>query len=142
MPYSSVEEVPDYVPKEKRPQWKEVWNSAYDAALKDGKTKEHAESSAFAQANGVAGPNSAKKVEVEKPEQPLADPSGAVVNKVWIVGKTVGSEGAWEFFGAFSSEDLAKAACSGPDFFMGPCALDEKLPDSSQPWPEGKYPLC
>ena len=62
MPYGSVKEVPDYVPKEKRAQWREVWNSAYDRAIKDGKSKETAESSAFAQANAVAGPNAKEAV--------------------------------------------------------------------------------
>lgn len=52
-PYSSVSEVPDSVPSSKRKQWMEVWNSAYSKALKDGKSAKDAESSAFAQANGV-----------------------------------------------------------------------------------------
>jgi hypothetical protein len=53
MPYASVSEVPDYVAVEKRPQWREVWNSVYEAAIKDGKSKKTAEASAFRQANGV-----------------------------------------------------------------------------------------
>lgn len=54
MPYASVNEVPSYVPKAKRKQWLEVWNSSY---------KEHGdEERAFREANGVAGPNSSKKV--------------------------------------------------------------------------------
>lgn len=53
MPYSSVSEVPGNVPKDKRRQWMHVWNSAYSKALEDGKSKAEAESSAFAQANGV-----------------------------------------------------------------------------------------
>jgi hypothetical protein len=57
MPYSNVKEVPDYVPKENRAQWREVWNGAYAAAIKDGKGKKEAEQSAFAQANSVSGPN-------------------------------------------------------------------------------------
>ena len=69
MPYSSVSEVPEYVPKAKRKQWLEVFNSAYAAAKKDGKTNEEAEASAFAQANGVAGPNS-KKIFVPPPVEP------------------------------------------------------------------------
>jgi hypothetical protein len=78
MPYATVDQVPDYVPEEKKPQWKEVWNSVYGAAIKEGTSKEDAEASAFAQANGVAGPNSHKKVDVENSEQPLADPTGSV----------------------------------------------------------------
>jgi len=54
MPYANVSEVPDYVPKAKRKQWLEVWNSAYAAAKKEGKSDKDAESHAFAEANGVA----------------------------------------------------------------------------------------
>ena len=61
--YKSTSEVPDYVPEDKKAQWKEVWNSAYKKAKKDGKSNDDAESSAFAQANGVAGPKSEKNSE-------------------------------------------------------------------------------
>src|SRR6266481_6301948 len=57
MPYSSVSEVPDYVPSAKRKQWLAVFNSAFKRAKKKGKTDKQAEQSAFAQANAVAGPN-------------------------------------------------------------------------------------
>jgi hypothetical protein len=60
-PYSSASDAPDYVRQSKRKQWVAVWNSAYERAKKDGKSDKEAESSAFAQANGVAGPNSSKK---------------------------------------------------------------------------------
>lgn len=59
-PYASASDAPSYVPKSKRKQWIAVWNSAYNRALKDGKSAKDAESSAFAQANAVAGPNSEK----------------------------------------------------------------------------------
>lgn len=52
MPYSSVSEVPSYVPKAKRKQWLEVWNSVYHQT--------NDESRAFASANSVAGPKSKK----------------------------------------------------------------------------------
>lgn len=45
MPYSSVSEVPVHVPKAKRRQWLEVWNSVYAST--------HDESRAFAEANSV-----------------------------------------------------------------------------------------
>lgn len=64
MPYTS-ENVPSYVPGEKAAQWAAVWNSAHEKAKKDGKSDEEAESSAFAQANGVAGPKSEKAMQVE-----------------------------------------------------------------------------
>ena len=63
MPYSSVDEVPDYVPKDKRKQWLEVFNSAYER--QDGTAKEK-EEHAFAQANSVARPNSKVKKQMDK----------------------------------------------------------------------------
>ena len=53
MPYSSVDEVPDSVPKGKKKQWMEVWNSAYKSCTDDGGSKKDCEATAFAQANGV-----------------------------------------------------------------------------------------
>ncbi len=52
MPYSNTSEVPSYVPKSKRKQWLEVWNSTYKET--------GSESRAFASANSVAGPKSKK----------------------------------------------------------------------------------
>jgi hypothetical protein len=53
MPYFEDEDVPKYVPEDKRAQWREVWNSVYSRALARGETSEEAEASAFRQANGV-----------------------------------------------------------------------------------------
>jgi uncharacterized protein len=58
MPYKDTSEVPAYVPESKKKQWLEVFNSAHAKAKKDGKSGDEADKSAFAQANGVAGPNS------------------------------------------------------------------------------------
>jgi hypothetical protein len=60
MPYAQDSEVPTYVPQDKRAQWREVFNSAHKKAKSEGKADEEAESSAFAQANGVAGPGAEK----------------------------------------------------------------------------------
>jgi HK97 family phage prohead protease len=57
MPYSKPSEAPDYVPDGKKAQWVAVFNSAWKKAKADGKSDDDAEASAFAQANGVAGPN-------------------------------------------------------------------------------------
>jgi uncharacterized protein len=51
--YKSVDDIPDYIPKAKAKQWMEVWNSAYKAAKKDGKSDKDAETLAFKEANGV-----------------------------------------------------------------------------------------
>lgn len=53
MPYTSVDQVPANVPEDKKKQWMHVWNSAYDNAKKAGKSDKEAESTAFAEANGV-----------------------------------------------------------------------------------------
>ena len=60
MPYASASDAPSYVPKSKRAQWVAVWNSAYRKAKSEGKSDKEAESSAFAQANGVTHPKSSK----------------------------------------------------------------------------------
>jgi len=60
-PYASDSDVPSYVPKKNRAQWRAIWNKTYDEDISDGKSKEDAESHAFQIANGVAGPNAAKK---------------------------------------------------------------------------------
>lgn len=62
MPYASVSEVPDYVPKAKKKQWLEVWNSEYKQQQGKGKTKEESEQIAYAAANAVAGPNAKEAV--------------------------------------------------------------------------------
>ncbi len=53
MPYSKPSDAPDHVPADKKKQWIDIWNSAYKKALKDGLSKDEAESKAFAEANGV-----------------------------------------------------------------------------------------
>lgn len=60
---------------------------------------------------------------------------------VWIVGRDMG-EGAWQFMGAFTDEDGAKAACSRADDFVGPAVLDRKTPEAEESWPNAYYPLA
>lgn len=60
MPFSSTSELPSHVkklPAKKQRQWMAVFNSAFSKAIKDGRSKKDAESSAFAQANGVVKKN-------------------------------------------------------------------------------------
>lgn len=60
MPYDASN-APAYVkkmPKKKRDQWIAVWNSAYDACMKDKNDNKACETSAFKQANGVVKKNS------------------------------------------------------------------------------------
>lgn len=59
--------------------------------------------------------------------------------RLWIVGKW--HEGAaWEFFGVFSSEEKAVAACVSPDMFIGPGELDVALAEAPEAWPGAYYP--
>ena len=74
-PYKDVSEVPDSVPAGKKKQWMEVWNSVYDKAIKDGTSAKDAESSAFAQANGV----------VKKRDDETFDPLGQEGEKREII---------------------------------------------------------
>ncbi len=56
MPFSSVSDLPSNIkklPAKKQRQWMAVFNSAFSAATKEGKSTKDAEGSAFAQANGV-----------------------------------------------------------------------------------------
>jgi SPP1 gp7 family putative phage head morphogenesis protein len=62
VPYTASS-APDYVPKSKRRQFADVWNSAYSRAKAKGKSDADAESLAFAESNSVAGPHAAKKYE-------------------------------------------------------------------------------
>jgi len=60
MPFSSTSDLPAFVkkmPAKKQRQWMAVFNSAFAKATKEGKSTKDAESSAFAQANGVVKKN-------------------------------------------------------------------------------------
>lgn len=56
MPYGPGKALPDYVqklPDQKQRQWRAVWNSSFDACMKDSSDTAKCESAAFARANGV-----------------------------------------------------------------------------------------
>lgn len=61
---------------------------------------------------------------------------------LWIVGRAVGTERAFEFQGVFSSEAIAVAACKDETYFIGPATLDEELPHETMTdnWPGSYYP--
>lgn len=80
--------------------------------------------------------------------------------QVWIVGKNIaeaqeswyyedpaeprpdgGKEIAWDFFGVFSSEELARAACTGPLFFCAPYTLDVRCADARTLNPDAVIPV-
>lgn len=56
---------------------------------------------------------------------------------VWIAGTALGGD-AWSFIGAFSTEELAGAACIDAADFVGPVELDAVAPREPTPWP-GAY---
>lgn len=66
----------------------------------------------------------------------------------WIVGQAVACEeggdvyegSAWLFQGVFATEDLARAACHGPTYFIGPALMNEALPEEPRDWPNSYYP--
>lgn len=61
--------------------------------------------------------------------------------RLWIVGKWRHEGEAWEFFGVFSSEEKALAACTSRDMFIGPAELDVALAEAPEPWPGCYYPI-
>jgi hypothetical protein len=65
---------------------------------------------------------------------------------VWICGQVtdaaVGSGiAAWEFQGAYSTEQLARAACRDATYFIGPATIDDVGPDDVVDWIGAYYPL-
>ena len=59
---------------------------------------------------------------------------------VFIVGQvSLDNNKHWEFCGVFSTLELARAACKGDDYFIGPATLDEQTPDESMMWPGALY---
>lgn len=60
--------------------------------------------------------------------------------RLWIVGKDLGKEDAWEFQGVFDTEAAAILACRTDDYFIGPAQLNEALPDNSELWDGAYYP--
>lgn len=80
--------------------------------------------------------------------------------QIWIVGKYIaesqeswyyedpaeprpdsGKELVWDFFGVFSSEEKARAACTSPLFFYAPYNLDERALDTRSFNPGSVIPL-
>ena len=58
---------------------------------------------------------------------------------VWICGKI--KAGGWaEFVGAYSSEDLAVAACKDASYFVGPAVVNQTAPEPPMTWHGAYYP--
>lgn len=79
MPYSSIDMLPENIkklPKNRQRQWMEVWNSAYKKAKDEGTSDSDAESSAFAQANGVIKKEMMVDLELTKKVNGVDHPKG------------------------------------------------------------------
>lgn len=68
--------------------------------------------------------------------------------ELWIVGRvffrpevadTDDKVSPWIFQGAFTSRDLALAACRDSTYFIGPAKLNEPLPHDPQEWPGAEW---
>lgn len=59
---------------------------------------------------------------------------------LWVVGKNKSNDGRWEFQGIFDTENKAIDACKTPNDFIGPCYLNEEIPQESTYWPGAYYP--
>lgn len=67
------------------------------------------------------------------------------MQKLWIVGQFLGvgpgDQGTvWEFQGVFDSEQAAREACIGRNYFYGPATLNELIPADTRTWVGCRYP--
>ena len=62
---------------------------------------------------------------------------------LWICGqvKTDGKDNKWSFHGVYDTEEKARAACMGTNFFIGPSVLNKSLPLEDILWPGSYYPI-
>lgn len=60
--------------------------------------------------------------------------------EIWVVGKHLGRDSAWELNGVFTDKELAEKAILGPSYFIGKIPLNTAFTDSSVEW-DVEYPL-
>lgn len=63
--------------------------------------------------------------------------------ELFVVGKHVAETTCghvWEFQGIFESILKAEEACLNESYFVGPCELNQSIPDESREWPGAYYP--
>lgn len=63
-----------------------------------------------------------------------------VGSTVYVVGRWDDLDRGWEVQGVFTTEELARAACTREDDFIGPVELDARLPEERLQWPGLFYP--
>ena len=62
--------------------------------------------------------------------------------KLWVVGKLTSNETlAWEFAGVFDTEERAVSECVESNYFVGPCILNEHIPEEKVTWLDSYYPF-
>ena len=59
---------------------------------------------------------------------------------LWLVGKLL-ENGRWEFAGVFDTEVDAIDHCLTEMYFIGPCILNERVPEETTVWPGAYCPL-
>lgn len=59
---------------------------------------------------------------------------------IWIVGKALNGDGAWEFQGAFTDKNEADNYAAQNGYFVGPAVIGQRMPEESMEWPGGYYP--
>lgn len=78
MPFSTASEVPDNVPLKYKPQFMEIWNSAYAAAIVDKKSPDQASETAYTQAHGVINKAKTKDENDARDGGQAADPTASL----------------------------------------------------------------
>lgn len=64
-----------------------------------------------------------------------------LVKELYIVGKIKPDNyNEWEFMGVFDHEPMAVQQCMDENYFVGPCRLNEALPQETIAWPDAYYP--
>lgn len=61
------------------------------------------------------------------------------MTRIFIVG-LIKADRQWEFIGAFTSKELAEAACRTENHFIGESELDKDIGDATIAWPDAYFP--
>ena len=59
--------------------------------------------------------------------------------KLYVVGK-ITEYPAWSFHGVFDDRKTAENACKDEKYFVGPCILNDEVPEVDVIWPGSYYP--
>lgn len=59
--------------------------------------------------------------------------------KLWVVIRVHQSD-MWEFMGVYDTQAAAEARCTADNDMVGPCFLNDYVPDETSDWPGAYYP--